>query len=325
MEPDWSTLRRLRDGFLHDARAQGDYWKSLHDLGQYDATFAQRIGWKWDFVLDDIARLGWHPPEGAVLDWGCGSGVASRAYLDQFGATGIEGLWLWDRSPLAIRFAVDRAREKYPELPVREGRPDAPALLIVSHVLNELPAAGLDELLAVAERAIAVLWVEPGTHDASHALIAIRERLRKSFHIIAPCPHSTNCGVLAPGTEAHWCHQFARPPDHVFRDAFWTSFSRTLEIDLRSLPLSFLVLDRRDWREPSDETVRVLGRPTIHKPSATMLGCHHTGLVEVELSRRTDPAGYRRLKKGDLPSLQAWQWNDGRLEQWSAHSPEPRD
>ena len=48
---DWKTLDRLREGFLSGSAAKGPYWKSRDDLAHYDATYAERIGWKWDAVL----------------------------------------------------------------------------------------------------------------------------------------------------------------------------------------------------------------------------------------------------------------------------------
>ena len=76
---DWNALQRLRRTFLEAPLAATDYWQSESDLASYDATFAQRIGWKWDYVLLELQRRGWSPPEGGLLDWGCGSGIASRA------------------------------------------------------------------------------------------------------------------------------------------------------------------------------------------------------------------------------------------------------
>jgi SAM-dependent methyltransferase len=364
MELDWSTLNRLRAGFLAGAAGHRDYWQSPADLAQYDATFAQRIGWKWDFVLNDLQRLGWQPPAGTVLDWGCGSGVASRALLDHFGSTTTRELWLSDRSALAVQFATRRAREKYPELSVQPGLPARVDLLVISHVLTELSPAGIEELLQLASQATAVLWVEPGTYEASRQLISIRERLRATqasghklskdessrpspppnggegarrvgeeapvgsmpsattglggFNIVAPCPHQERCGVLAPGCESHWCHQFATPPDFVFTDAFWTNFARTLGIDLRSLPLSYLVLDRRPATPLPANAARILGRPEVFKPHVELLGCLRDGLIAGTVSRREDADGYRRLKKGKCPSLQIWERTGNQLKSWRA-------
>ncbi len=343
MELDWSTLHRLRAGFLAGAAGHRDYWQSPADLAQYDATFAQRIGWKWDFVLNDLQQLGWQPPAGAVLDWGCGSGVASRALLDHFGQSTTRELWLSDRSALAVQFATRRAREKYPELSVQPGLPAHADLLVISHVLTELSPAGIEELLQFASQATAVLWVEPGTYEASRQLISIRERLRATqasgqklakdecspsspvgsmpsatigFNIVAPCPHQGRCGVLAPGCESHWCHQFAPPPEFVFADAFWTNFARTMEIDLRSLPLSYLVLDRRPGTPLPANAARILGRPEVFKPHVALLGCSRDGLIAGTVSRREDADGYRRLKKGKCPSLQVWERAGSQLKSW---------
>jgi hypothetical protein len=48
---NWATLDRLRETFLRQGSNAGDYWQSAADLANYDFTFAQRIGWKWDAVL----------------------------------------------------------------------------------------------------------------------------------------------------------------------------------------------------------------------------------------------------------------------------------
>lgn len=306
MEIDWPTLRRLRTGFLAGTAGAVDYWETPADLVQYDATFAQRIGWKWDFVMNDLRRLGWQPPSGTILDWGCGSGVACRALLDNIGPAGFRQIWLTDRSPLAVQFATARAREKFPECEVEAGIPDQLDLLVVSHVLSELAAETVNELIALAKRATAFVWVEPGTFETSHALLRIREQLRIDFQMVAPCPHQGYCGVLTPGNESHWCHQFAVPPAFVFTDPFWTAFSKNLEIDLRSLPLSYLVADRRAIAPLPANAVRVLGRPVVSKPEATILGCTPSGLIEGVISKRARPGDYRQLKKGRYESLQRW-------------------
>ena len=85
MNPDWHALARLRAAFLSGRPGDPDYWERDSDLASYDATFAQRIGWKWDFVLGDLAARGWRPPATTLTDWGCGSGVALRACLDACG------------------------------------------------------------------------------------------------------------------------------------------------------------------------------------------------------------------------------------------------
>lgn len=307
MSLHWQSLERLRAIFLEGGGTGGDYWQNEADLASYDATFAQRIGWKWDFVLGELEARGWRPPGGALLDWGCGSGIAARALLDWFGADSVTEAGFWDRSPLAMAFAAQKAAAKYPDLPVKTGPPGTATLVLISHVLTELTPEQVDALTDVLARATAVIWVEPGTSDASRRLLGVRERWRGEFRIVAPCTHEGVCGLLAPGKEADWCHQFAPSPPGVFTDPFWGRFAQMTGVDLRSLPLSFLVLDRRPPPALNLGTVRLLGRPRLFKSHATVHACDAGGVAPCELSRRTLPEVYARWRDGDCPSLQAWQ------------------
>jgi len=343
---DWTALGRLRTEYLSGTPSGRDYWQGESDLASYDATFAQRIGWKWDFVLAELTRRGWSPPLGELLDWGCGSGIASRAFLDHFGTTAISKLQLWDRSPLAMSFAAKRARGKYPGLEVDvglgggphaaaelgtalasvQGRAGGPLpaagsgendgargvarptfTLLISHVLTELNPEPVEALLDLAAQAECVLWVEPGTHDASRRLIVLRERLRERFNLIAPCTHSTPCGMLTPGNERHWCHHFASPPREIFTDGHWSRFARLTGIDLRDLPLSFLAVDRRPAPPLPSGAGRVIGHPRLYKAHALLLGCDATGVRERKLKQRTLPAEFRALKKSMGDGLRVWE------------------
>lgn len=297
---DWPALRRLRQAFLDGSAGVHDYWQTESDLASYDATFGKRIRWKWDYVLAELTRLGWQPPLGTVLDWGCGSGVASRAFLDRWPA---RRLFLSDRSPLAMKFAARCIRAQQPDLDLwLEATPPPTAdVLLVSHVLTEVDA---ERVLAC--RATAILWVEPGTAECSRKLIAVRERLRSEFHVVAPCTHQAPCGLLVAGHQRHWCHFFATAPAQVFTDGFWARFGHLLGIDPRQLPLSYLVLDRRAVPPRPPNEVRVLGRPRVYKAHAAILGCAAEGLMERRLMKRRWPAEYRRLRKGNCPTTLIW-------------------
>jgi hypothetical protein len=350
---DWTALERLRAAFLEGRAGATDYWRNDSDLASYDATYAQRIGWKWDYVLTELARRGWSPPPGTVLDWGCGTGIAHRAYLDHFGAappheprssrgesalaspdsegsgltsaaTETMELALWDRSPRAMEFAARRARAKYPQLNVTTGLRDAPTVLLISHVLTELNDEQLAALTEFAASAACVLWVEPGTHECSRRLIAVRERLRGAFQVVAPCTHQAPCGMLAAGNEAHWCHHFADPPPAVFTDPDWGRFAHETGIDLRSLPVSFLVLDRRPAPVLPGRTARVIGRARVYKAHALVLGCEATGVHDVRLSKRALPEAFRQMKKGAFAPLQVWRTEGDEVTATTALASKPR-
>lgn len=268
---DWPALKRLREGFLTGLR--DDYWRSERDLESYDATFGQRIRWKWDYVLRELKRRGWSAPPGNVLDWGCGSGIAGEA----FGATHV-----WDRSRLAMTFAARKLNAKI-------GIPDEIGTLLVSHVLTETSPP-----LELAGKATAVIWVEPGTFEASRMLIAVREELRRQFNIVAPCTHQATCGMLAAGNERHWCHFFAPSPPEIFRDGEWARFAKLAGIDLRSLPVSYLVLDKRPVRSGGAQEI---GRPRLYKAHALVLTCDESGVRDRRVTKRDEPEEYRRLRK----------------------------
>lgn len=311
---DWHALDRLREGFLHGGAAAGPYWQSRDDLASYDFTYGERIGWKWDAVLRELRLRSWSPPAGAdVLDWGCGSGIASRRVLGAFGAAHFSSLTVWDHSPAAMDFAADAARNAFPGLPVYEGTAgflagDSPiGLLLISHVLNELSPAALAELERTIARATAVLWVEPGTRDVSRQLSAIRDRLLNTFTVAAPCTHALACPMLAPENERHWCHFFAPPPGAIFADSNWVKFGQRAGIDLRSLPYAFLALDRRPAPLLGEGWSRLIGRPEHFKPYARFLNCDATGLHELTLPKRSAPALYKELERTKLPLVYRWQ------------------
>ncbi len=308
---DWKALQRLRTAFLAGTAGRAAYWQSERDLARYDATFAARIGWKWDHVLHELGRLGWAAPAGPVLDWGCGSGIAARRFLAHFPPQAAAEVWFSDQSSLAVSFAMQQARAAFPGMTIRAGQPTRVGTLLISHVLTELETREVDDLLDLVMSAEAVVWVEPGTHETSRRLIAIREKLlagsaAAALNVVAPCTHFKACGMLAKGNEPHWCHHFASPPAEVFMDADWTRFSDEMGIDLRSLPLSYLVLDRRTRPPMPEGAARLIGRPRVYKPNALVFGCDATGVSERSITKRALPAEYRLAKKDRLEPLQVW-------------------
>ena len=313
-ELDWSILDRLRERFLRGG-ADGPYWQTPEDLAHYDFTYAERIGWKWDAVTDELRRRGWRPPPGPLLDWGCGSGVAGRRVLSAWPEE-LTSLSCWDHSALARDYAAARARAAWParEIAATANPSEAPAsTLVVSHVLNELDALGRGALIEAIERAEAVLWVEPGTSDVARDLVGWRERWRQTFRFVLPCPHQAVCGLLLPGNERHWCHHYAPPPPGIFADSRWVRFGQRAGIDLRSLPYAVLVMERIHRPEtaplPAD-AARILGRPEHFKPYARFLNCDATGVRELTYPKRGDPVVHRRLDRAEAPRLWRWERDD---------------
>jgi SAM-dependent methyltransferase len=317
-ELDWNALDRLRETFLHGTAASGPYWSVPEDLANYDLTYAERIGWKWDHVLRELRLRGWRPRARDVFDWGCGSGVAARRVVEFFGPANFDTLTVWDHSPLACDYAEGAAQRAFPGLRAAQATPgflasDAPiGLLVVSHVLNELPPAALAALRQVIDRAEAVLWVEPGTHVVSRHLGRLRDELCHRFRVVAPCTHQLGCPMFAPENERHWCHFFAPPPSEIFADTNWVKFGQRAGIDLRSLPYAFIALEKpaaADAPAPAadPQLSRVIGRVEHFKPYARLLNCDVSGLHELELPKRADPALFKQLERSKAPLVYRWQ------------------
>ena len=363
---DWDILDRLRGTFLSGDKTAGPYWHTITDLECYDFTYGERIGWKWDAVLRELRARNWTPVSEAtggpssgeaaraqtvpasrelgppsrnlitILDWGCGSGIAGRRVVEFFGAANFARLVVHDHSGLALDFAERHGRQAFPALTVERAsvrflRGDEPiGLLVVSHVVNELDDTARAELAELCARAWTILWVEPGTHEVSRALGGWREKLRgDGFQLVAPCPHQSACGVLTPGNERHWCHFFAAPPSGVYADSGWVKFGQRAGIDLRSLPYSFLVLDRNvgpalvagprrsaDERRPYTQAPglsRIIGEPRLYKGYAKIFNCDAGGVAELMLQKRDAPGLFKALKQGSDSALHRWTHENGRI------------
>jgi hypothetical protein len=307
MDFDWTALDALRNTYLDGTAGAADYWGSDELLAAYDATFARRIAWKWSWVFRELSRRGWQPPRGVtVVDFGCGTGVAVREALSHWGTDVTRRVVLKDRSHKALRFAEACVRREFPGVAVETGGSPDGGLLLASHVLTELDAVGEANLLAAVRESGCAILVEPGTSEASRRLGRLREALRGEFGVVAPCTHSESCGMLKAEHERDWCHFHATPPREIFMDGDWMAFGKIMGIDLRSLPLSFLVVDRRNVAALPEGTVRVTGHPRFYKAHALLPGCHADGVHDRRFSKRTDGALFRAMEKGRVPSLQRW-------------------
>jgi hypothetical protein len=273
---DWQVLRTLRDRFLNPA--PGDYWRGTSDLAHYDLTFARRIASKWDAIWEE--NLPVLPASFSVWDWGCGTGVATET-LALASPGRLKRAWVSDHSPLARRYSVEKlVAHGVPTEEITEGRPSEPYWLLVSHVWNELSAQGRKAFWHAINGAEGFVWVEPGTPPLGAAIVDSRELLRKTFSLLAPCPHQQRCGLLE--TLGDWCHHFAPPDPSVFTTAHWTRFTQELGIDLRSLPVSYLV-GRRDFPVAEVLGGRVIGRPRVSKAGGRALVCRAGGVKEEKL------------------------------------------
>jgi precorrin-6B methylase 2 len=310
------VLLRLRTQFLNAQEGLDDYWSSQEVLTLYDITFAERIGWKWSFVLEELERSAWRVPEGMLVDWGCGTGIASQSILQSNIAKHIRTVSLFDRSKLALEFASKKLVSLFPNLRVVQGDALEGATVLISHVLNELSNAELSRLLARLKRTTSIIWVEPSQKQIASRLVEVREALRNDFHIVAPCVHQASCGMLMPENARHWCHHVALPPQEAFTESRWAKFADALNINLSDLSLSYLVLDKRPLKPLAPKVKRLVGNVRLYKATASMLLCDEQGVREVELTKRDLPDVFKTFKKGKIASLPSVEVEHGRIKQW---------
>lgn len=310
-----ATLQRLRGVFL-SATGEDDYWRSPDDLALYDQTFGARIRWKWDAVLHELSVRNWQPRSRHLFDWGCGSGIGSRALLAHWNH--FESVTVRDRSPIAERFAGAQIAREHSAIECDSARAIGPATLVaISHVMNELDERALDELLASIAHAQELIWVEAATHRESRRLLEVRERLLENglFRAIAPCTHQRMCGLLTKENARHWCHHFAETPREIFHDADWAHFSRAMGIDLRRTPYSFLVIARAAApREFGAENVsRVIGLPRDFKGYSKVLSCQAAGVTELMLQKRDARELFDFVRQQPAVPLYRWKIADGKI------------
>ena len=299
----WQTLRQLRQGFLVDKAGIDDYWKSEVTVRLYHQTLGQRILWKWQAVWDKLDEERPNILENKsvrVLDWGCGSGIASTSLLENAKRRkAILALDLFDRSRIATAFAKKHLQEQFQ---VAANITTEPAnqydLILFSHVLNELDDIGFKKVVATAKQSKLFVWVEPGTKLAATRLAALRNELAIEYEALAPCTHQEKC----PLTETHghdWCHFFAKPPSAVSQSAFWRQYHDEMGIDSQRLPLSFLVMRRKasDSLAMSEEKTRIVGNMRFNKAGVQILGCSSSGVNSQLIAKRSAKDTLKSLKK----------------------------
>lgn len=308
---DWNALRELRDVFLSEAPLEKPYWVSRGQLEAYDRTLGERVGWKWDAVLAELKLRGWSPPSRALTDFGCGTGIATRRMLNAFPGA-FDEVTLADHSAIATGFARERIAGEHPEVRVRiqdDARPEG-GVVLVSHVLNELPGSVADTLPEKFAAADALLWVEPGTSECAKRLVSFRESLRDRFILVAPCPHQGACGLLSPENENHWCHHFAPAPSSAHQDPFWGRFRREMNLDIGPVAFSFLVADKH--AAPDSGLTHLIGQPLRFPKFLRALGCQAEDVAELVASRRSGSV-YRALKQPASPAVYRFERRKNRI------------
>lgn len=312
---DWKLLEEIRQHFLEEKPgASGDYWASRRHLEHYDFTFARRIAWKWQCVLKDILPRSPLAAFSTLIDWGCGSGVASREVIAHLPSGTVKKVFVWDRSALARDFAAEKIRELDPSIDVKavahkSELPLAGGTLLMSHVMNEIDSSASAELWTRLGHNDGVIIVEPALFHVSRRLTDWRKEIMRHHVIVGPCTHAGKCGMEQKGNEKNWCHHFAEAPSEVHQDAGWRKLSSTLRIDLRATPFTYLAGFRGVPALPPGAS-RIIGKSRVYKGFLKFLNCSAEGVVEERYQQRSGKALFKRLEKDSFFPPFWWERND---------------
>ncbi len=297
-------IQKLRQLFIKATQGEfrsGPYWKDLEELRLYDESLGKRILWKWEAVFREFPVLGLETPQGKVLDFGCGAGVVGEALSTSFPDFSPTEFFISDHSSLALKYTQEKLQKWNPKI-LENGSTQSWDWVFVSHVLNELNDHSRLQLLNILKRSRNVFFVEPGTLKDFQKLAWLRESLRSEFTVLAPCTHSNVCPLEKSSKD--WCHHFAEVPSVAFQSREWSQIQKDLKIDLSSLPYSYLLLSRDNKSSALNRKSRLLGSVQQLKASSKLLVCDsQSGVRELELFKRDNPALYKALKKGHVKGL----------------------
>lgn len=293
-----------------------DYWESAQLLDLYDETLGRRIVWKWQSVWRDLHRK-WGPhvlPESFthLVDLGCGAGAATEAFLQSFEGRDFSSwsLEFLDRSDLALGHCQKKfgkiSNQIFSHQSISTLKIHSHSVVLISHGLNELSPSTLQEWALACEKAGLVVVVEPATVQAFKALGAFWKLMGNTWQVLGPCPQlKPSCPYLNGDSnpmedQNGWCHFYTKPPAECFQDSQWARLSSLLQIDLRSLAFSSLILQNPAIPVPlstlNSSLSRLLARPMVRGASVELLKCNGN-----QIKRET--VSYSRFKKSNKDQL----------------------
>jgi hypothetical protein len=122
--------------------------------------------------------------------------------------------------------------------------------------------------------------------------------------------------MLTVEWDRHWCHHFATVPAEVHQDAAWRELSQGVEIDLRVLPYSFLVMESpraRPSARPLPGVSRVIGQAREFKGYLKVLSCAEDVSGDWMLQKRDAPGEFRRITRNRGPHFYRWEVEGNRI------------
>lgn len=210
-----------------------------------------------------------------LLDLGAGPGTSAFAAQARFGS--LEALTLVERdsglAALGRRLGLGSARWIVNDL-ARIEFPPGHDLVVLSYSLGESASPHLvSRAWAATSRWLVV--VEPGTPDAYHRMLKVRQELAP--FLFAPCPHRDRCPIQGDD----WCHfseRVERSREH-----------RQLkggELSYEDEKFTYLVFDKQ---APAPRaTTRIVRHPMVNKGLIELRLCTSAGLENRKITKKDE-------------------------------------
>ncbi|MEF3274178.1 MAG: small ribosomal subunit Rsm22 family protein [Chloroflexus sp.] len=234
-----------------------------------------------------------------MLDIGAGSGAAIWAAAEQWPS--LRRIVAIERQPAMARIGEQLAASA--DLPAitwqrsdvltLERLPESD-LVVAGYIFGEIEPAARGILLSRLWKATtgALVLVEPGTPVGHTTILGLRsELIKRSAHILAPCPHTADCPLAAKGDWCHFAQRIARP-----------AFLRRIKgakAPFEDEKFAYLIAARDGQPSTSGRIVR---HPLIHSGRIELQICTAQGLQQITVTRSQGKA-WRQARNSS--------WGDG--------------
>jgi len=232
---------------------------------------------------------------GSILDLGAGAGSATWAALNVFPT--IARLTMVERDREMSAIAGRLHANAFPETMhesvkgTLDGMPtlEAHDVVVFSYSLGEIRADARQQILKAAWNATRelIVVIESGsTHGFACVLGARKQLIEDHAHMVAPCPHTSDCPMLAPD----WCHFGARiERTRLHREA------KGGALPYEDEKFSFVAASRNPLVTTS---ARIVRRPLARKGHIRLDLCTLEGLTRPTISKK-HPEQFRQARHAE--------------------------
>lgn len=242
-------------------------------------------------VLENTFKI-YDPNISSALDIGAGLGAASLALNEH---KEVDHIDLYEKESAMRRLGSSIYKEypfSYKEFDITKDEiVDKYDLVIASYMFNEIDSSLYKECINKMYKATndLVVVIEPGTPKGYSIIQTIRNELLKlGMHIVAPCPHESNC----PMKDGDWCHFATRIQRSKLHKAL-----KEGEASFEDEKFSYIVMSKIGTNRCAS---RILRHPIINKGMIRLTVCNKDDIKEIEIRKNhPDYKVIKKLKVGD--------------------------